>query len=1054
MSRDASGGQKTTVPPISDVLPIAVRAYGVREGKKTIEWEFPSRGPSPWHLTLDIETTSDESQRPRIGAYQLREGDRLREHGLFFDPTALTAEESQILAQYAAAKRLRLMTLREFVDGIFVRFSYHCQATTIGFNLPFDLSRLAEAHSSARGKMRPGFSFATAPAGRNGPRIRVKHLSRRASLIEFSGVGQRLPRGQRKRRIVTPSRRPTFVDVSTLAAALLSRAFSLRGLAKELETPHQKLDAGEHGGALTAKYLDYALQDVQVTWECFTELRRRYADHRLGRTPIHRILSEASVGKAYLREMEIRPWREMQPDFPPDLIGKIMGTYFGGRTEVHLRRVVSQVLYCDFTSMYPTVSTLMRLWPFVIAKGITWRDATAETQKFLDRVALEDLQRSETWRRLHVIVQVKPEGDILPTRAKYGYDESRQNYTIGLNHLTSDEPLWCTLADCIASKLLFWRPPRILKAIAFEPGEPQHGLRPVAIAGNPDFVIDPLKDDLFKRLIELRMRTKGPGRYVLKLIANATGYGIFVQVDVNERGEVVPIRCYPATGRPFLVDMKKVEEPGEFFHPLLGTLITSAARLMLAIAERLVDDSGLSWAFCDTDSMGIAKPEGMPDTDFFEKAQAVRNWFKPLNPYNADVDLFKVEDANYRLSGGNLTNELEPLFCFAVSSKRYALFNIDRAGHPIIRKATAHGLGHLLPPYEDEDAPSDLPRPAISLDEIGVRRWQHDVWHCIVRAALAGDPDHPDFSKLPKFDQPAASRYAVTTAHLAQWFDKFNGGRAYPEQVRPFNFMLMYHPDPLADWDGWRAANGLDPIGAGLKSPCIIAPYDKDLRSAVSRCFDRDTGKPVPASMLKTYRQALAQYHLRPETKFINADFLDRGLVSRRHVKVSAIQYIGKEANRWEEQSYLGIDPEAEIFYGAPPQDVSGEMAQVKKGADRHASAVLARAAQVSRQHLHAIISGDAIPSEAVVKRLLQAAMALDLAENSYLREADALLSQVKTIGVRQCAMRCGMDAGNLSRFVSGERKLTRRAFEKLKRALTITDQRTSGADGTEMQGK
>ena len=118
--------------------------------------------------------------------------------------------------------------------------------------------------------------------------------------------------------------------------------------------------------------------------------------------------------------MGIRSLREMQPDFPPALIGKIMGTYFGGRTEVHQRRVIMQVLYCDFTSMYPTVSTLMGLWPFVIAKSMTWRDATAETQKFVDQVTLADLQRPETWRRLHVIVRIEPDGDILPVRAKYG----------------------------------------------------------------------------------------------------------------------------------------------------------------------------------------------------------------------------------------------------------------------------------------------------------------------------------------------------------------------------------------------------------------------------------------------------------------------------------------------------------------------------------------------------------------------------------------------------------------------------------------------------------
>jgi hypothetical protein len=33
----------------------------------------------------------------------------------------------------------------------------------------------------------------------------------------------------------------------------------------------------------------------------------------------------------------------------------------------------------------------------------------------------------------------------------------------------------------------------------------------------------------------------------------------------------------------------------------------------------------------------------------------------------------------------------------------------------------------------------------------------------------------------------------------------------------------------------------------------------------------------------------------------------------RRRVRVAGVRYIGKEANRWEEQLYLGVDSEAQI---------------------------------------------------------------------------------------------------------------------------------------------
>jgi hypothetical protein len=147
--------------------------------------------------------------------------------------------------------------------------------------------------------------------------------------------------------------------LKTIAAALLSRSFSLASLADFLKTQTRKASTDEHGGSLTSAYLSYAVKDVQVTQECFCDLSRRFGAHNLALTHLSRILSEASIGKAYLKQMNI--WRDLQSDMPNELIGLIMSTYFGGRAEVHLRRVVCQVFYCDFLSMHPTVCTLMGL---------------------------------------------------------------------------------------------------------------------------------------------------------------------------------------------------------------------------------------------------------------------------------------------------------------------------------------------------------------------------------------------------------------------------------------------------------------------------------------------------------------------------------------------------------------------------------------------------------------------------------------------------------------------------------------------------------------------
>ena len=141
--------------------------------------------------------------------------------------------------------------------------------------------------------------------------------------------------------------------------------------------------------------MTYAARDVQTTWECYVALRDRFAEFSLTQTPLPRIYSEASLGKAHLREMNVAPWREVQPDFDPRMTGIILSTYYGGRTEVRIRRQVRQVAYCDFLSMYPTVCVLMDLWRFVTANGIRHCDATEETRDFLATLTSSIMQQPE-----------------------------------------------------------------------------------------------------------------------------------------------------------------------------------------------------------------------------------------------------------------------------------------------------------------------------------------------------------------------------------------------------------------------------------------------------------------------------------------------------------------------------------------------------------------------------------------------------------------------------------------------------------------------------------
>src|ERR1019366_8434969 len=269
--------------------------------------------------------------------------DTLNEVGIFFDAEILESTEQSLLQAYASTHGLKLMTKAQFVDDVFYGIAYELRAAIVGFNLPFDLSRLAVRYGPARGKtMRGGFTFQLSSNPWK-PRVQVKHLSARAAFIQFTKPRPRFDtRGVRKRKLAVPPRRGAFIDVKTIAAAMTSRSFTLGKLANSLETEHRKHSTDEHGGTLTEAYIAYAVEDVRVTWECYRILLDKFEKYELKQSRFSQILSEASLGKACLREMGIQPWRELQPDFPDQLIGLIMSTYYGGRSEGHLRRIVSE----------------------------------------------------------------------------------------------------------------------------------------------------------------------------------------------------------------------------------------------------------------------------------------------------------------------------------------------------------------------------------------------------------------------------------------------------------------------------------------------------------------------------------------------------------------------------------------------------------------------------------------------------------------------------------------------------------------------------------------
>lgn len=875
-----------------------VRAYTERPAAKprgTTPGQKDNDSPSDWSLVFDCETTTCAAQALRFGFFQVRKDGELKREGIFI-ADELPDDERNLVASYASDRTLEVCSVQEFRHKVLLRVGYEARANIIGFNLPFDISRVAMDWGEARGSLRGGFSFQLSE-DRHNPRIRIKHLSASAALIDFAAPGKQLtPGGMRNRGLKVRPHRGFFCDVKTLASALLSRKHSLASLCEGLDVETPKRVTDEHGGPLTADYLDYARADVQATWECFVALREQYKEHNLA-TPLHRIASEASVGKAYLKAMGVKSFMACQPDASRGDFGTIMSTYFGGRAEVRIRKSVTQVYYCDFKSMYPTVNALMGLWSFLTADGYTQKDTTEETQALLDRITLDDIQDPQTWRRITTIVRLKPKQDVLPLRTRYTRD--KDNLIIGLNVVSSDLSLNYTLADLIASKLLTGKTPQIEQAITYRPGDPQSDLKPIRIFGRFEYQIDPMKDDVFVGLVDMRDEAKArkdPLEEAIKIIANATCYGIFVEVIRDDAPKPEPLMVYGPDGVGFESQSNAIEQPGNFFNPLLATLITGAARLMLATAEKLAADQGLDWVFCDTDSIAMARPDDMEETEFHKRANAVIDWFEPLNPYRKQGSILKAEDQNFEPN----SKRPMPLYCYAISAKRYALFNIEN-GIPVIRKLSAHGLGQWMPPYEDDNPANGISDPAIPLEELGVKRWIYDFWFQIIRAAIAGHPNHVLRNYHPNLELPAIMRYGATSPALLRWMRHFNAEKPYREQVKPFGFLISL-PPRIGAFARELKYELVETIRRGRpcknKAPKPIAQFEKDPAKAAALAFDRETGEPVPGELLKTYAEALALYHVSPEDKFENGGPWDAGRTERRHLRITDRRLIGKEANK------------------------------------------------------------------------------------------------------------------------------------------------------------
>jgi hypothetical protein len=916
----SAGARLADARDIAPPQDIFVRAHAPAPSGK--RWKEKRAEKWPSHaLVFDTETTIDAKQKLTIGCFRRceLEGNQYRciEEGLFY-ADSLAPEKLQILQRYVDKPasvpdtrrfppqiRLTLVDRNSFIRRIFWR-AVKSGDLIVGFNLPFDLSRLAVKSSSAKKGGGWSLELTLRKSRKTGrmeldperPRIVITSQNSKSAFIRVSSH-------YRPKEWPNEAR---FLDLRTLTFALRDRSYNLERACKGFHVPGKLKHKAS--GRVTFKEIKYCRRDVAATTGLLNAAKSEFDGNPIELKP-DGAYSPASIAKSYLDSMNIAHPKE-QFKISKKNYGISMQSYYGGRAECRIRKTAVPVVYTDFTSQYPTVNALLGNWNVLKASAVRFESCTGQVRTTLSKLALAETFKPGFWRQLSFFALVKPENDIFPVRTIY----RGRTQNIGVNQLSSKSGVWYAGPDLVASVLLNDdKIPPIVKAVRMVSRGEQAGLVPTNLGGM--VAVDPRKDDFFIRIVEQRIRYKPKDKSLakfLKVIANSGSYGLFVQVDPETKTKAADVGV--SSGEKKLrMSSRYVEKLGPWYFPPVASLITSGGRLLLAMLERSIQDLEGNYLFCDTDSMCIVASEqggltpcvggafelndqGAIKALSFAQVASVADRFNELNPYGAVVrDILKTEDINHVDS--DASKPRRQLFGYAIPSKRYALYTQNGDNISIV-KASGHGLGYLLSPKEEKEEKerTDAGDDEEDDDDDKVPEWVNEAWERLLCKELGLRPKEPDW-----LDLPAMMRMAMTSPNVMRT------GR--PEWLTAFNFFLL----PLLAEDGY-------PIGFDSSNFKFITPAERDRRKWSNlkgiNLFDGQTYRirmvpdgnqrdPVPDSM----RIILRQYLDHPEAKSLAADGTPCtgktvGLLRRASIVASEIVPVGKETDRHWEQ---GEDP-------------------------------------------------------------------------------------------------------------------------------------------------
>jgi hypothetical protein len=884
--------------PRPELAPIYLRAHTRAQLRK--KRQFEQRLPDKWApfaLILDCETTIDIRQNLNFLWWRFCELKKdqyvCQLEGVAYadalDQTSIRvihdfARGSRADVEVGCPKEIRVQSRTEFVNGEFWD-ALVAGAVIVCFNAPFDLSRLALRYGRARNK-NTGWAMLLwkEPKGQKfKPKLRIKPKDSRSAFISLAG-------GEPSNRAVYAGR---FLDLSVLCWALRNQHLTLNGALDSFGL-QGKMDH-EPTGLVTPKELAYGRKDVERTTALLNAMKKEYDGFPIDLSP-ENAMSAASITKAFLDKMRVKqPAEKFKLD--DKIQGKSMQAYYGGRSEIRIRHTEVPVVVCDATSEYPSVAALLKLWPVLTAARIKVVDCTKEARQTIKGLSLQKVLNARTWMDLSFFALIKPTRNVLPIRSLYGdLQNESNNPNIGVNSLTSDEPIWYAGPDLAASALLGTRP-KILKAFKIVPSGPQPGMKSVSI-GSRHF--NPRTDDFFVAVIEERKKLddKHPHYLLLKIIANSL-YGIFAELNKYEFGKNNPKQLDVFSGEhKFKQKAFTLEKPGRWQFAPAAALITAGGRLVLTILERMVIDRGGTYLLTDTDSMLIVAskqggrvPCACPGT---KREVKVLTWkdieefcsrLNRLNPYDKDTvpEILKIEKCNYNQKG-----KQQQLYGLAVSAKRYVVYT-RRSDRLEIVKPSEHGLGVVYVPDERSRY-----KPVHCQDQkTNYARWIVEVWESLLDTHFRNikDPTNAMVSKRLWFsDFPAIMRIRVTTPNVLAALRNHDVAAG-----KPYNFAqspILIDPPPNCT---------------------LIAPFSKHPEEWITRNYTNIHGGDA-LKLYGTYRGKKLQpntlanivwrHFLHPEAKSTGPDgspcsFWTQGLLQRRSIKAAKpFCFIGKEIER------------------------------------------------------------------------------------------------------------------------------------------------------------